>query len=252
MNRSLTLLASSLLSLGVFAGESKPDPLSASRQIDAILSADWQKNKLKPNEPAPDEVFVRRIYLDIAGRIPTLREAETFLADKGTDKRAKLIDQLLAGEGYVQHMYNYWADILRLQTNGNAGAITGTAYAKFVKESLRANKPYDQFVRELVGSQGEAWENGAIGYYMRDRGMPLDNMAATVRIFLGTRIECAQCHNHPFDKWSQKQFYEMAAFTYGIETNDYYGATQLGSATSCATMKKPPVTSSNCLKSRKP
>ncbi|CAN5857481.1 hypothetical protein BH11VER1_BH11VER1_24800 [soil metagenome] len=228
MNRSLTLLALFVLSLGAFASEAKPDTLSAAKQIDAILSTDWQKNKLKPNDMAPDEVFVRRIYLDIAGRIPTQREAETFMADKGGDKRSKLIDQLLAGEGYVQHMFNYWADILRLQTNGNAGAITGTAYAKFLKESLRSNKPYDQLVRELVGSHGEAWDNGAIGYYMRDRGMPLDNMAATVRVFLGTRIECAQCHNHPFDKWSQKQFYEMAAFTYGIETNDYYGSTQMG------------------------
>lgn len=228
MNRSLTLLALFVLSLGAFAGESKPDPLSAAKQIDAILSADWQKHKLKPNAPAPDEVFVRRLYLDIAGRIPTQRETETFLAEKSADKRTKLIDQLLAGEGYVQHMFNYWADILRLQTNGNAGTITGTAYAKFLKESLRSNKPYDQLVRELVAARGEAWDNGAIGYYMRDRGMPLDNMAATVRIFLGTRIECAQCHNHPFDKWSQKQFYEMAAFTYPVETNDYYGTTQMG------------------------
>lgn len=228
MNRSLTFLACSLLSLGVFAGESKLETLDASRQIDAILSVDWQKNKLKPNDMAPDEVFVRRIYLDVAGRIPTQRETETFLGDKSAGKRAKLIDQLLAGGGYVQQMFNYWSDILRLQSNGNAGVITGTAYSNFVKESLRTNKPYNQFVRELVASRGQAWENGAIGYYMRDRGMPLDNMAATVRVFLGTRIECAQCHNHPFDKWSQKQFYEMASFTYGIETNDYYGATQLG------------------------
>ena len=88
-------------------------------------------------------------------------------------------------------------------SSGQVGAITGTAYANFVKESLRENKPYDQFVREMISAQGQAWENGAIGYYMRDRGMPLDNMATTVRIFLGTRIECAQCHNHPFDKWSQ-------------------------------------------------
>ncbi len=228
MNNPLTFFAFFLLSLRIFAVETTLDTQTASKQIDAILSADWQKNKLKPNEMASDEVFVRRIYLDIAGRIPTQREAETFLGDKGGDKRAKLIDQLLAGGGYVQQMFNYWSDILRLQTNGNAGTITGTAYANYLKESLRLNKPYDKMVRELVASQGEAWENGAIGYYMRDRGMPLDNMAATVRIFLGTRIECAQCHNHPFDKWSQKQFYEMAAFTYGVETNDYYGATQNG------------------------
>jgi hypothetical protein len=73
-------------------------------------------------------------------------------------------------------------------------------------------------VRELVSAQGKVWENGAIGYYQRDRGMPLDNMATTIRIFMGTRIECAQCHNHPFDKWTQMQFHQMAAYTYGVQT----------------------------------
>lgn len=229
MNRFSSSLALGALFLALPLSAAKPDVKSEAKQIDALLAKDWEKNKLKANAPADDATFVRRIYLDIAGRIPTQREAEAFLGSKEEGKRAKLIDQLLAGEGYVQHMFNYWADILRLQSNGNSvGAITGTAYANFVKDSLRQNKPYDQFVREMVSSQGQAWENGAIGYYMRDRGMPLDNMAATVRIFLGTRIECAQCHNHPFDKWSQKQFYEMAAFTFGMETNDYYGPTQLG------------------------
>ena len=137
-----------------------------------------------------------------------------------------MIDKLLASEGYVQHFFNYWADVLRAQSNGNqTGQITGAAYTNFIKQSLRDNKPYDQFVREMIAAQGKAWDNGAIGYYMRDRGMPLDNMASTVRVFLGTRIECAQCHNHPFDKWSQMQFYKMAAFTYGVETQDYNGGT---------------------------
>ncbi|MEZ0388474.1 MAG: DUF1553 domain-containing protein [Verrucomicrobium sp.] len=117
---------------------------------------------------------------------------------------------------------------LRAQSAGQAGVITGAAYTNFIKDSLRTNKPYDQFVREMVAAQGRSWENGAIGYYMRDRGMPLDNMANTVRIFLGTRVECAQCHNHPFDKWSQKQFYEMAAFTYGVETADYSAGPMTG------------------------
>ncbi|HSI61631.1 MAG TPA: DUF1549 domain-containing protein, partial [Candidatus Saccharimonadia bacterium] len=206
----------------------KPDTKQAAREIDAILEKDWQANKLPANAPASDEVFLRRIYLDVAGRIPTHREAEEFLNSKDADKRSKLIDRLLASEGYVQHMYNFLADILRAQSNGQAGAITGTAYTNFIKESLRTNKPYNKFVKEMISAQGDSWDTGAIGYYMRDRGMPLDNLASTARIFLGTRIECAQCHNHPFDKWSQMQFYEMAAFTYGVETNDYYGPTQLG------------------------
>ncbi|MBG85819.1 MAG: hypothetical protein CMO80_02830 [Verrucomicrobiales bacterium] len=85
-----------------------------------------------------------------------------------------------------------------------------------MKESLRSNKPYDKFVYEMVSATGNNYENGATGYYHRDRGMPLDNMANTVRVFLGTRLECAQCHDHPFDKWSQKDFFKMASFTYGV------------------------------------
>lgn len=199
-------------------------PSAAARQIDAILAADWKKHHLKGNQPTDDSTFVRRVYLDIIGRIPTTREVDSFLDDKTADKRAKLIDKLLASEAYVQHFFNYWADVLRLTSNGNqTGGITGAAYANFVKQSLRENKSYDKFVAEMIAAQGKAWENGAIGYYMRDRGMPLDNMANTTRIFLGTRIECAQCHNHPFDKWSQMQFFKMAAFTYGVQTQDYNG-----------------------------
>lgn len=198
-------------------------------RIDSILQADWKKAGVQGNPAADDNTFVRRIYLDVIGRIPTTRETEEFLASKDAGKRAKLIDKLLASEAYVQHFFNYWADVLRLTSNGNqTGGITGAAYANFVKESLRENKPYDKFVAEMIAAQGKAWDNGAIGYYMRDRGMPLDNMATTTRIFLGTRIECAQCHNHPFDKWTQMQFYKMAAFTYGVETQDYNGGTMGG------------------------
>ena len=223
--------ASSALFLALCASQGRAavqqeDVQAASREIDNILAADWKKSGVEGNPAVDDPTFVRRIYLDVIGRIPTTREVEEFIASKDAGKRAQLIDKLLNTEAYVQHAFNYWADVLRVTSNGNqTGAITGAAYAGFVKDSLRTNKPYDQFVREMVAAQGKAWSNGAIGYYMRDRGMPLDNMANTVRVFLGTRIECAQCHNHPFDKWTQMQFYQMAAFTYGVSTQDYYGGT---------------------------
>src|SRR5690606_10308572 len=86
--------------------------------------------------------------------------------------------------------------------------------------SLRDNKPYDQFVRELITAEGYTWDNGAAGYYLRDPGMPLDNMSNTVQVFLGTQLVCAQCHNHPFDSWTQMEYYQLAAFTYGIDTRD--------------------------------
>lgn len=213
---SITLLAS-------FGTAATVDPIAAAKEIDAILQKDWKANGLKKNPAADDNTFVRRIYLDITGRIPTVREAEKFLSDATPDKRTRLVQQLLNSEGHALHAFNYWADVLRAQTNGQARIIAGTAYTEYLKDSLRENKPYDQLVRELVSAQGQAWDNGAIGYYMRDRGMPLDNLANTARVFLGTRIECAQCHDHPFDKWTQMQFYQMGAFTYGLDTNDYYG-----------------------------
>jgi hypothetical protein len=193
---------------------------AAAQKIDELLAADWAKEKLQGNAPASDEVLVRRLYLDIAGRIPTYRESEEFLGDKSPGKRAALIDKLLVSEGYVQHFFNFWADILRLQGQIQGGGLAGGSYFKFIKDSLRDNKPYDQLVRDLVAGTGKAWNSPSVGYYFRDRDMPLDNMAATVRIFLGTRIECAQCHNHPFDKWTQMQFFQMGAFSIGINARE--------------------------------
>jgi hypothetical protein len=190
-------------------------------EIDALLANDWQQHKLTPNSPASDETFVRRVHLDIIGRIPTLQETQAFLKNTGNDKRSKLIDQLLASEGYNQHLFHFWADLLRVQSRANSGQgdMTSKPYLEHVKRRIRENMPYDAFVRELLTAQGKVWDNPAIGYYMRDIGMPLDNLSNTTRIFLGTRIECAQCHNHPFDKWTQMHFYQMAAFTYPLETN---------------------------------
>jgi len=192
-----------------------------SQQIDALLSKAWQQHQLTTNPPASDETFLRRVHLDIIGRIPTLLESQAFLKNADKDKRTKLIDQLLASDGYTQHMFHFWADLLRVQSraNGGQGEMTSKPYLEHVKQRIRENMPYDAFVRELLTAQGKVWDNPAIGYYMRDIGMPLDNLSNTTRVFLGTRIECAQCHNHPFDKWTQMQFYQMAAFTYPLETN---------------------------------
>jgi len=190
---------------------------AASKKVDQLVNKLLAEQKLKPNKPISDEQFVRRIYLAAIGRIPTGPEAAEFLESKDKNKRNKLVDKLLESEGYVSHFYNYWADILRINRRlGRSGAANEYAYKHWVKESLRSNKPYNEFVYEMVSATGSNYENGATGYYHRDRGMPLDNMANTVRVFLGTRLECAQCHDHPFDKWSQKDFFKMASFTYGV------------------------------------
>ncbi|MDB6073142.1 MAG: hypothetical protein JWO89_782, partial [Verrucomicrobiaceae bacterium] len=192
-------------------------------QIDKLIAQDLAKNKLTANPPASEEVFVRRVYLDVIGRVPTKKETLDFLNSKDAGKRAKLIDTLLASDGYAQSYYNFWADVLRVQSTtigGGATAAAGFAYEKWLKDSLQANKPYDEMVRDLVTARGATYENGAVGFYIRDYNMPLDNMAVTTQIFLGTSIVCAQCHNHPFDKWSQMDYYQMAAHTYGMQTNN--------------------------------
>ena len=190
--------------------------LPESQKIDQLLSKDWEKAGQKPNAPASDEVLVRRLYLDIAGRIPTMDEAKAYMNSKDPQKRAKLIDTLLASDGYTSHMFNYWADVLRL-TDNVKGRITAEAYEEWLKKQIKANTPYDQFVKNLLTTDGGVWDSGSIGFWQRDENK-LDHLAYTVQVFLGTSIVCAQCHNHPFDKWSQMDYYHMAAFTYGMDT----------------------------------
>ena len=192
-----------------------------SARVDQLIGKKLREEKLEPNRLAHDDVFVRRVYLDVIGRIPTKRESLEFIESKAPDKRAKLIDALLESDGYVSHFYNYWADLLRARTalNGNnRSRSAGYAYERWIKNAIRENKPYDEMVRELITASGDSWDNGAIGYYIRDYGMPLDNLAITTQVFLGTQIVCAQCHDHPFDKWTQMDYYHLSAFTYGMQT----------------------------------
>lgn len=206
--------------VAVFLGSATAE-LSPSDRIDELINANLKEHNLKPNASIDDSTFLRRAYLSIGGRIPTLEEAEAFQGSEYPNKRERLIEQLLNSEAYVSHFYNFWADILRMQDQGPSRNAF-LHYQLWVKQALRDNMPYDEYVHTMVSSRGKTWENGATGYYHRDRGMPLDNMSNTVRIFLGTRLECAQCHNHPFDKWTQMDYYQMARFTYGVDARDIY------------------------------
>jgi len=191
-------------------------PLAESRKIDELLAKGWVKAGVNPNPPASDDVLVRRLYLDIAGRIPTLEEVQAYVKSGDPQKRTKLIDTLLASDGHTSHMFNYWADILRLSDNVK-GRLTAEAYEEWLKKQIKANTPYDQMVRNLLTTDGGVWDSGSIGFWQRDENK-LDHLAYTVQVFLGTSIVCAQCHNHPFDKWTQMDYYHMAAFTNGMDT----------------------------------
>ncbi len=197
----------------------------ATSQIDEQVETHLKAHGLERNPPVSDEIFVRRVYLDVVGRIPTYSELRKFLESENEDKRALLIDELLESEGYVSSYYNYWADILRVKSRGRRTIMV--SYQDWIKDSLRSNLPYDKFVREMITSEGYVWDDPAVGYYLRDAGMPLDNMSNTAQVFLGTRMQCAQCHDHPFDKWTQKEYYHMAAYTFGLQSQLPYGKVPL-------------------------
>lgn len=189
----------------------------AAAKIDHLVAKGLAKHGVKANPLMSDEQFVRRVYLDIAGRIPNYHETTAFLKKAGSDRtaRAKLVDDLLASDGYVSSMYNYFAEMLRVKDRMNGGGgnlVRGLPYIKWIKDQIRMNAPWDKMVYAMLSADGKIWNNGATGYLLRDAGMPLDNLANTLSVFLGTDVACAQCHDHPFADWTQRQFYEMAAF----------------------------------------
>lgn len=196
---------------------SKSALMTNAKYIDSIIDAKLRSYNQRPNKITSDETFLRRTYLKIIGRIPTYSESVAFLTDRDrSSKRTRLVDSLLLTEGYVSHWFHFWADILRAKDNlGNR--MSGVPFVDYIREFIAMNRPYDEWIKEMLSSSGPYWEkgNGGVGYFLRDQGMQLDNMSNTVRIFLGTSLECAQCHDHPFDRWTQKQFYEMAAYTEG-------------------------------------
>ena len=188
--------------------------------IDKILNSTYQKRQVKIPAKIDEAALVRRLYLSLAGRIPTFEEINSYLSNTSDQKKSQLIEELSESSAYDSHMFNWWADLLRLKSRMRGGnqIQAGQLYNHWVKEQVVQNVPFDQMTYSLVTAEGYPWENGAVGYYLRDTGMPLDNMSNTAQIFLGTQMVCAQCHNHPFDKWTQMEYYKMASFTYGIST----------------------------------
>jgi len=204
---------------GASTGKSQDaDLMARSRQIDAFISERLNHEQVQPLPVADDSVLLRRLYLDLIGRIPTTDEAYRYLNADRPEKWNSLIGELLTSEGHVSHEFNHWADLLRVQSRMRN--LPGHPYVEWIQESFRKNMPYDEFVSNLITAEGYLWDDGATGFYFRDAGMELDHMANTFQVFLGTQVVCAQCHDHPYDSWTQKQYYEQAAYIYGVKTND--------------------------------
>tara|TARA_B100000959_G_scaffold287547_1_gene373823 strand:+ start:4577 stop:6730 length:2154 start_codon:yes stop_codon:yes gene_type:complete len=190
----------------------------AVKRIDAAVDAGLEKQKLKYNENLNDHMYLRRIYLDLAGRIPNYDEAREFLNSRDRNKRQELVIKLLRSWDYASHNYNYLAELLRIQTTFPGTVLRNDAFIHWLKEQIHTNTPWNELVREMVTAEGRIWDNPAVGYHLRDNGMKLDHVAFMGKVFLGTNITCAQCHDDPFSDWTQYQYYEFSAYLADLET----------------------------------
>ncbi len=179
--------------------------------IDELVFANLKQIGVPPSPVCDDATFIRRVSLDIAGRLPTVKEAEAFLASKDAAKRDKLVDGLLTSPDYADYFANKWTSLLKNQRDGANDITANFAFHSWVRDSLLANKPYDQLVRQLLAATGTIADNPPVAWYKRVK-QPTEQLEDVAQLFLGVRMQCAQCHHHPFERWSQHDYYSMSAF----------------------------------------
>lgn len=179
--------------------------------IDAAVFANLRELGIPPSPVCDDATFLRRVTLDIAGRLPTEDEAKAFLASTNADKRDRWIDDLLQSPDYADFFAGKWTAVLKNRRDDASDIVSNFAFHAWVRDSLLANKPYDQFVRELLAATGTVIANPPVAWYKRVKE-PKDQIEDVAQLFLGVRMQCAQCHHHPFERWSQDDYYALAAF----------------------------------------
>lgn len=178
--------------------------------------------KIEPSAPAADPVFLRRATLDAIGRIPTPEEARAFLADDRLDRRSRLVDRLLKRPEFADYWALKWADLLRNEekTMGEKGVWV---FQRWLRDQVAADVPLDVFARRLLTAQGSTWANPAASFYRTNRD-PTTAAETVGQVFLGVRLQCARCHNHPFDDWTQDDYYGLAAFFGNVRRKEFAGA----------------------------
>lgn len=210
--------------------ESTPsaEPFVPNNFIDKLVAAEWAKLSLSPVPTAKDEEFVRRVYLDLIGTLPTPDEVRKFLADASPNKRARLIDELLKRPEYVDYWSLKWGDLLRAHRRA-LGEKGMASFSGWLRQRLRENAPFDKIASELITAEGNLYGSGPVAYYFVDK-TPEDLAETTAQIFLGVRLTCAKCHHHPFELWGQEDYYSLASFFSGVTRKDNKEAGAFGGA----------------------
>ncbi len=188
--------------------QSTYDQFQRRNYIDDLVLAKLKSLNIAPSKIADDSTFIRRAFLDAAGILPTADEVESFLADKSPDKRQKLIANLLTRNEFVDNWAYKWSDLL-LVSSRKLRSPQMWAFYNWIHDSVKEDKPWDQFAREIFTESGSTREHGQLNYFILHKD-PIDLSETTTQAFLGQRLTCARCHNHPLEKWTQKQYYSFA------------------------------------------
>jgi hypothetical protein len=206
------------------ADPSRRDVLATAAKIDQAIESAWVENGVTATALSNDAEFLRRVYLDLTGCIPTVRDVRDFLADKSADKRLQVVEKLLKHPRFVEHFTHVWRSQMLPRTNDQQLQQFAVQMEAWLRRHFRANTPYDKMVRELlttaVAGNGQMPANGApsaLVFFQANEQKPENLAASTSRLFLGVNLECAQCHDHPFATWKRKQFWEYAAFFASIQ-----------------------------------
>ncbi len=180
--------------------------------MDVHTAQKWRELNLIPSPLCTDEEFIRRVTLQICGTLPTPAEVQAFLADTDPNKRDKWVDQLLERPEYGYFFANKWADILRVKRRGDPGRTFGTfAFHDWLRQAIQQDMPYDQFARAIIAATGDERSHPPVVWY-KEIEQPSQFVDDLAQVFLGLRLACAQCHHHPFEKWSQDDYWGLAAF----------------------------------------
>lgn len=179
--------------------------------IDDLVFANLKQIGIPPSPICDDATFLRRVSIDIAGHLPTLEEANAFFASKDPNKRDQAIETLLSSPEYADYFANKWAALLHNKRDATSDITANFAFHSWVRDSLLANKPYDQMVREILAATGTIKGNPPVAWYKRVKE-PTQQLEDVAQLFLGVRMQCAQCHHHPFERWSQADYYSLSAF----------------------------------------
>jgi hypothetical protein len=185
---------------------------TAQTEVDRHTLKKWKDLDLVPSELCTDSEFIRRLGLDLTGTLPTPKQVTAFVADKDPKKRDKLVEKLLASPEYSYYFANKWADVLRVKRRGQQERAKGTfAFHAWIRKAVQKDKPYDEFVRSILGATGDELSSPPTVWY-KELTQPQEFVDDAAQVFLGQRLACAQCHHHPYEKWSQDDYWGLAAF----------------------------------------